>query len=130
MAVTKKEEPQKSADMKGNAPQQQRKNLRRGTRRDTTRPNHDSNKFKGECEGMEGHIFDASTVASADTYTKTRKKLISYVAENFKQPQYIINSIEAETPHTFTTPATPLPIPPATAVNNTQLEVHKRRIDL
>ena len=71
MAVTKKEEHCKPADMKGNAPQQQRKNLRRGTCRDTTKPNPDSNKFKGECEGMEGHIFDASTLSSADTYTNS-----------------------------------------------------------
>ena len=79
---------------------------------------------------MKGHIFDASTVTSADTYTKTRKKLISYVAENFTQPQYVINSIEAKTAHTFTTPATPVPIPPATTINDTKIEIHKRHIDL
>lgn len=42
----------------------------------------------------------------------------------------MINFINAEVTHTFTPPTTPVPTPPATTVDATELEIHEKHIDL
>ena len=53
-----------------------------------------SQRFKGETDDLEGHIYDVGTRTQAEQFTKTTKKLASYAGRTCKEPQDIQRAIE------------------------------------
>ena len=41
-------------------------------------------KFKGNCVGLEGHIFDCSDYKQADTYVHMHKQIAEYIGVEYK----------------------------------------------
>ena len=50
--------------------------------------------FKGETEGVSGHIYDFGVPNQAYIFTETTKKLASYAGQTYKEPQDIRRAIE------------------------------------
>ena len=51
-------------------------------------------RFKGETEGLDGHVYDVGTTTQAEQFTETTKKLASYAGRTCKEPQDIHRTIE------------------------------------
>ena len=66
-----------------------------------------SNKFKGNCADLDGHIFDCSDYKQADTYVHTHKHIAEYIGVEYKSEGDIHASIIGGTKI-----AIPLPIHP------------------
>ena len=51
-------------------------------------------KFKGETEDLEGHVYDVGNTTQAEQFTETTTKIASYAGRNCKEPQDICCAIE------------------------------------
>ena len=66
-----------------------------------------SNKFKGNCADLDGHIFDCSDYKQADTYVHMHKHIAEYVGAEYKSGGDICASIIAGTKIAIPLPTCP-----------------------
>ena len=69
--------------------------------------NNNKEKFKGDCEELDGHGFDANRHNQADEFVKTKEKIVECIGTHFIQGHDIKATLKKEEKVKFEKPKAP-----------------------
>ena len=100
-------------------------------RKPQVQPKNISTKFKGNCEQLQGFVFDCSDYKQADTFVTTLKRISEHVGSTYKNSGDIRSSIINEAKVVIALPTAPVIVDDddPTAVEKVQLMIFKGEID-